>query len=160
MVIGLAPEGDRTYLSLQLTKRIKEGSIAVALQDKSFNWNVCVINDWTRKRVAVDTDIQLGNLVINSQVREHVYGIYNCLARREVDVVVHLMTDAIDWHPATLQVRDQIEKKLTLRRIGGVEVVEVEPDGRLYLVSDSEGAFDVVGSSDIEPRTASEPVGL
>src|SRR5262249_45420760 len=145
---------------LQLAKRIKEGPIAVALQDESVNRNIGVIDDWSRQGVTVDTDIQLGNLVINSEIRKHIDGVQDRLAGREVDVVVHLMADAIDRDTSVLQVGYQVKKKLPLRRIGGVEVVEVKLRCRLHVVSYTEGALNVISAGDVEPRTAAKTVGL
>jgi hypothetical protein len=66
------------------------------------------------------------------------------------------MTNAVHWQSATLQIRDQIEEKLALGGIRGIEIVDVQLRVRQHFMRDTENSFDVVRAGDVEPRTAPE----
>src|SRR5262249_4035204 len=119
-----------------------------------------VVIEGGRVSAAVDAGVKLGDLVFHAQIIKHVYGVNDRLSRREINIVVHLMTDAVNRNAPALQSADEVEEELALGRIGGVEIIDEQLGVRVDIMRDLERSVDKLGPDDVEPWAAAESVGL
>ena len=107
VIVGLPPERDRADLVGQVPERLEEVAIPEGLTNEPVLWNVFVRADWPWERVAIDADIELRDLVVDSERREQVDCLDDRPRRGEIDVVMHLMADTVYGHAAVLEIADE-----------------------------------------------------
>ena len=159
LVVRRPPDRQRHDLP-RLLDGLEEVEVAVADRVVAAGRDVGVAGERDRVRAgeAVDAVVQLGGRLLHPGRREHVDRIDDRLHRRVLDVVVHLVAEAVERDAAALEIAHDGEQRIAVGRVRRVEVVDVELRRRAGRARGLQRDLDVVRPDDVEPGAAAVAV--